>query len=173
MVLLFAGGFSGRFRLASVAQAHLPLWIASNQLKMIPEAAVNSSAVPFPLQVGVAPYFFVEVRPVCNRCATGVQAPKTPTLILHSSVSLRLGGEICFSLLPFPDPCFSDPSFLSTSILGCAARKLVKRSREDVHDLRAIGHLSCPAGMSNANIMAKAAGILQRSLYRLAISISA
>jgi hypothetical protein len=50
---------------------------------------VDSSAVPFPLQVGTSPHFFVELQLECDRCATGVQAPKTPALILHSSVSLR------------------------------------------------------------------------------------
>ena|GEM_PF-6996040 len=93
----------------------------------MPEAVVDSSAVPFPLQVGASPHFFVELQLECDRCATGVQASKTPALILHSSVSLRLCGEIRFLLLPDPCPLLLSPTLPLHLALGRRRQKTRER----------------------------------------------
>ena len=70
----------------------------------------------------------------------------------------------------------SVPRRSSTSLLGGAARKLVKRSGEEVHDLRAIGSISCSIRMAKtlANIMPRrGGGIFQRSRLLSALTASA
>ena len=104
--------------------ARRPMRILSGEKVL--EAVVDSSAVPSLLQVGASSHFFVEVQPESDRCATGVQAPKTPGLILNSPRHLYRIDEMCFSLLPPSDPAFSVPILLFTSLMGYVARKLAK-----------------------------------------------